>query len=124
MSKILAGKIALFLFTLDLFFTYLAFYGNYAVINYRLSLGVSVNNFVFWLAALVLCGWLYREKMWILLAGGLANILSRFIWGGVVDYWSFFGLFYNNLADYMLFFGVVFYGYSYFVRRYRNRGDR
>ena len=52
----------------------------------------------------------------IVLGGGL-NLWSRHMRGGVEDNWIFLGVLYNNAADYLIFFGVVLYGYTYFVRR-------
>lgn len=58
-----------------------------------------------------------RVGLWLIVLGGGLNLLSRLIHGGVRDNWSFLGLLYNNGADYLIFFGVVIYGYTYFVRR-------
>lgn len=58
-----------------------------------------------------------RIGMGMILIGGGGNILSRILYGGVVDNLSLFGLLYNNLWDYLIFFGLVIYGYSYYFRR-------
>jgi len=42
----------------------------------------------------------------VILIGGLINFIDRIIFGYVRDYWSFFW-FYNNLADWIIFFGVL-----------------
>lgn len=110
--------IVVILFFGDLLLKWLAVRGDYAVINQGMSLGIEMwSEVVFWTLIAVIFVWLYKQRMWLILAGGAANTLSRIIWGGVVDYWSFFGLFYNNLADYMIVVGLFIYGYTYFVRR-------
>lgn len=58
-----------------------------------------------------------RWALSLVLLGGALNIFSRVSYGGVQDNWNFFGLFYNNLADYLIVIGIVLYGYRYFVRR-------
>jgi len=59
-----------------------------------------------------------RIGLLMMIVGGGLNVFSRVVHGGVLDYWNFLGLFYNNLADYLIFFGIVVYGCSYFVRRH------
>ncbi len=116
--------IVVVLFFLDLLLKWMAVRlpaqagGDYAVINQGISLGIEMwSEWLFWILIAVVFIWLYRNKMWLILAGGAANALSRIVWGGVVDYWNFLGLFYNNLADYMIVAGLLLYGYTYFVRR-------
>ncbi len=58
-----------------------------------------------------------RIGLGLIALGGGMNLYSRFVYGGVRDPWSLLGLLYNNGADYMIFFGIVIYGYTYFVRR-------
>ncbi len=58
-----------------------------------------------------------RVGMVLMIVGGFVNTYQRFSVGYVVDNLPMFGLGYNNLADYLIFFGLVLYGYSYFVRR-------
>ena len=41
--------------------------------------------------------------------GGLDNLIDRVIYGGVVDYINFFGLFKNNLGDIMIFVGFLMF---------------
>ena len=75
--------------------------------------------------ATLLVAWLIkREKrgrggLALILIGGVANLMSRVLYGGVVDNLSLAGVLYNNLADYLIFFGVVWYGYTHIVRRQR-----
>ena len=42
--------------------------------------------------------------------GGLINFIDRMIFGYVRDYWNW-GWFYNNLADWIIVFGVVYSGW-------------
>jgi lipoprotein signal peptidase len=74
------------------------------------------------LCMLILCAVKTREIIGrvgivLMISGGLVNTYQRFTVGYVVDNLPMFGLGYNNLADYLIFFGIVLYGYSYFVRR-------
>lgn len=58
-----------------------------------------------------------RVGVGLIIAGGAMNLYSRLRYGGVLDTWSFLGLLYNNLADYLIVLGVLVYGYTYIVRR-------
>lgn len=58
-----------------------------------------------------------RIGLGIMAIGGSWNFVQRLRYGYVIDPWSFGSLGYNNLADYLIFFGLVVYGYTYFVRR-------
>lgn len=69
------------------------------------------------LYALKVRGLWMRIGVGMITVGGALNLLSRMRYGGVVDTLPFFGLVYNNGADYLIFFGLVIYGYTYFVRR-------
>jgi len=104
----------------DFLWRYWAISANSAVINQAGSGGVEVPAGLIVLGILGV-GYLYyiERSIWLLtiLVGGITNQLSRFVWGGVVDYLSFGGLFYNNLADYLIILGVVGYGYSGYLRR-------
>lgn len=68
---------------------------------------------VVWICLLV-CAVKMRE-LWervgvgMVLVGGAGNLASRVWYGGVVDNWSFFGLFYNNVWDWIIGVGVVIY---------------
>lgn len=113
-----SSKVILLLTLTDLGLKYLAVRGNYAVINQGVSFGIIIGSeWIIWCLWAVFFVWLYKQKMWLVLAGGGANLVSRVVWGGVVDCLPFFGMFYNNLADYMIVGGIVIYGYTYFVRR-------
>lgn len=91
-------------------------------ISFGMFGGVSV-----WFLGIVICLLVvYAVKMrelWgrvgvgLIILGGIGNLVSRIIYGGVVDNLNFFGLFYNNVWDYLIFAGLLLYGYTYFVRR-------
>jgi len=99
---------------LDLLLKDLAVDGNYAVINQGFAFGIKMGTeWIFWIALSIVFVWLYQKKMWLVLAGGVANAVSRIVWGGVVDYWNLFGLFSNNLADWMIAGGVILYAIQY-----------
>lgn len=91
--------------------------------------GVPVWVGVVGLIALLLVAVKTRE-LWgrvgilLMLIGGGVNTLQRYLYGGVLDDLPMFGLGYNNLADYLIFFGIVLYGYSYFVRGSGHHLDR
>lgn len=107
-------QIAISLLMVDLGLKYLAVSGDYAVINQGFSFGVKMGTeWLFWLLLSIVFIWLYRQKMWLILTGGVANAVSRIVWGGVVDYWNFFGLVTNNLADWMIGVGLVVYAIQY-----------
>lgn len=38
-----------------------------------------------------------------------SNLLDRIVYGGVVDYINFFGLFWNNLSDILIFSGILIF---------------
>lgn len=65
-----------------------------------------------------------RSGLGLILLGGGANLIARITGGGVWDNWSMGTVGYNNWADYLIFFGVVLYGYSHFVRGQRDRRNR
>lgn len=46
--------------------------------------------------------------LWLILAGGVMNMVSRVKYGGVVDNWSLLWLS-NNLADYLISIGLIIY---------------
>lgn len=58
-----------------------------------------------------------RVGLILIISGGAMNLASRILYGGVVDNLVLVGMLYNNLADYLIFFGLFIYGYTYFVRR-------
>ena len=80
-----------------------------------------------WIFGLVLAGLAFyavkMRELWgrvgvvLIILGGVGNLVSRILYGGVVDNLNFFGLVYNNYADYLIGMGVILYGYSYYFRR-------
>lgn len=51
-----------------------------------------------------------RQKEWgiiLILAGGLSNVIDRFIWGGALDYLPFFSISTFNLADVAIIAGAL-----------------
>ena len=102
-------QIAFSLLIADILLKWLAVGGDYAVINQGISFGVKMSSeWLIFVVSAVIFVWLYRNKMWFILAGGAANLLSRVVWGGVVDYWNFWGWFSNNLADWMIVVGAIY----------------
>lgn len=53
-----------------------------------------------------------RVGVILIIIGGAGNLYSRLVYGGVVDNLNFFGLFYNNVWDYLITVGIVIYIYS------------
>ena len=58
-----------------------------------------------------------RAGIVLVIVGGVGNLASRVLNGGVVDNWNFFGFFYNNVWDYLIFTGVV----TYIVQAFRHK---
>lgn len=114
---------------IDLVFKYVSFSGNNAVINQGVSLGVVAGEILILAALLGMMLISLRERslgLYMILVGGVANVLSRIIWGGVVDYWVLGGLLHNNLADYLIVGGVIKYGVEYWYEHrstVRGRAD-
>lgn len=78
--------------------------------NYGISLGISLGGY-WWVMLMVIVLLLIKDKDWgwsIMMAGGVANILDRLIFGYVRDYWKlpFFDI-YNNLNDWLIFSGLI-----------------
>ena len=79
-----------------------------------------------WILGLVLFGLIiYAVKMrelWgkigigLIIIGGIGNLVSRMMYGGVLDYWNFLGIFYNNVWDWIIGVGVVVYLFQAFRR--------
>ncbi len=53
----------------------------------------------------------------LILMGGAGNIISRVVYGGVVDNWNFLGILHNNVWDWMIGVGVVIWLYQEFRRK-------
>ncbi|MDD3998520.1 MAG: signal peptidase II [Candidatus Shapirobacteria bacterium] len=84
------------------------------IINRGASLGLNLP-FLEWIQLFILiilgAAW-WRDKKafgWLLMImGGSLNLIERWRWGGVRDYWSIpLTSIYNNLNDYLIAFGVV-----------------
>lgn len=58
-----------------------------------------------------------RVGVGLIILGGGGNLFSRVLYGGVVDNWSFFGLFYNNVWDWLIAIGVSMYIFSIWKNR-------
>ncbi len=48
-----------------------------------------------------------RLSLGLMVIGGSGNLYQRIMYGGVVDNLNFFGLFYNNVFDYLIVIGVI-----------------
>ena len=80
-----------------------------------------------WILILLLLGLvIYAVKMrelWgragvvMIIVGGAMNLVSRIKYGGVVDNLDFFGLFYNNIWDYLIGVGLAIMIYGEFRRK-------
>lgn len=97
------------------------------MLNQGVSFGIF-QGIPVWVVGLVWMGlFLYAVKMrelWervgviLILMGGAGNIISRVMYGGVVDNLRFFGLFYNNIWDWIIGIGVVIYIIQGFRRKF------
>lgn len=98
-----------------------------------LNSGVSFGLFpglTPWILILLLLGLvIYAAKMrelWgrvgivMIIVGGGMNLVSRIRYGGVVDNLDFFGLFYNNIWDYLIVAGLVVYVWNHFTKLKHN----
>ncbi|MBP9670616.1 signal peptidase II [Candidatus Woesebacteria bacterium] len=50
-----------------------------------------------------------RVGVGLILMGGAGNIISRIVYGGVMDNLNLFGVLHNNVWDYLIFAGVVIF---------------
>lgn len=81
--------------------------------NYGISFGIKGSFFVFIgimsILLLTIIWWRYEYLgISIILIGGWMNLLDRLIFGYVRDYWQL-GWVYNNLADWIIQFGVIIF---------------
>jgi len=112
------------LFMLDMF-------SKFLLPNTYLNTGASFNLLDGYNTLLIIIGFitiwillfLFHELMsisltgWFLLFyGTFSNTLDRLINGGVTDYINMI-FFHNNIADFMLFFGVIFYIYAIITKK-------
>jgi lipoprotein signal peptidase len=61
-----------------------------------------------------------RVGVGLIIVGGIGNLVSRLQYGGVLDNLSFFGLFYNNIWDWIIAVGVLVYLIQYAYGNSRN----
>ena len=80
-------------------------------LNEGMSFGLEIGGWQFLIMLLVLgiSYHLFKERKGIIwfYMGGMANLVDRAIYGGVRDYWNFFGLWVNNINDWVIFVGMV-----------------
>jgi len=84
------------------------------IINTGASLGLNLP-FLEWIQLFLLLFlgvvWWKDKKAWgwlLMIVGGGLNLIERWRWGGVRDYWHLpLTSIYNNLNDYLITFGVV-----------------
>ncbi|OGD62548.1 hypothetical protein A2160_05885 [Candidatus Beckwithbacteria bacterium RBG_13_42_9] len=95
------------------------FFPKLVVLNQNGLLGI----FPWWwggISLFIIGLWFLRERTYnwelcLILAGGVSNLLDRFLWGGVVDFPIFGFLPAFNLADLMIDLGIIlilFKGFS------------
>jgi len=84
------------------------------IINSGISFGLEIPGVFFWqflFLGLVLYSWSRDFKIWgwfLVFLGGALNIIERWRFGGVRDYWRIPGTsIYNNLNDYLIAAGVI-----------------
>lgn len=110
-SIIIGLTLFLAVFGLDQYLKFKAVLSAKEIRNFGAILGLVPNNNlgiilgILFLAAIVYV--IFRLKIAVyplfVLAGALAsNLVDRFIYKGVIDYWHFFGLFVFNLADFLI----------------------
>lgn len=58
-----------------------------------------------------------RVGVGLVIAGGMGNLVQRIMYGSVIDNWNFFGLFYNNVWDYLIGVGIVVFVISSVVEK-------
>lgn len=86
------------------------------MLNKGISFGLfpGISNFIIFLVIVVLIVYavkvrelIVRIGILMMIGGGSANLYQRVVYGGVRDNLNFFGLFYNNIFDYLIVGGVV-----------------
>lgn len=110
--------LSVFLLVLDLITKHWAYSAGVAELNTGISFGLGLGLSWWLVQIVVLCVlaflWQHtsqkaRGPLMLILSGGLGNVLSRVVWGGVVDWlplpWS--GK--NNIADWCIAIGLVWW---------------
>lgn len=59
----------------------------------------------------------YHQALFPILLGGISNVFDRFAYGGVIDYVTIFGLATINLADILIFTGLILIISKSYVKR-------
>lgn len=83
-------------------------------VSFGLWPGISIFTIGFVLVGLVVYAVKVRElnikvSLLMMVSGGAGNLYERIVYGGVRDNLNFFGLFYNNVWDYLIVGGVVLF---------------
>lgn len=128
MSEVSRRKRITWLFLLTVLSAWLGFChevlaaGGYTA-NYGASLSLKVPFLLFITCIfLIWLGWQFvlnpKGDSLIILAGGLVNYFDRLKYGYVRDYWHIPGTgIYNNLPDWIIFIGLLWYGLHISRRR-------
>ncbi len=124
------GKFLFFLFflSIDYLLTHTFFLSEDTVCNYSCALGITCFISGVWIMLLfplsIVGFFFFRAKNiqetfgWgLMFVGGISNILDRLFFGCVYDIFPFFNLFYWNIADGYIFFGVIIVLFSLFFSR-------
>ncbi|MGB9637277.1 MAG: signal peptidase II, partial [Microgenomates group bacterium] len=100
------------LFVLDRLTKFLAVRQGLAFFNRGVVLGIPLSGFSPFVLICVLI--LFRQSLsfsfgfWLILAGGVSNLLDRVFYGAVVDFVAFpFIPLFNNLADFFITLGIL-----------------
>ena len=98
-------------FLLDRILKFFGFFINEGF-AFGLKIGNSVSLVIALLALAFFISYIFKQgnktAAWLILFGALSNIIDRVLYGGVVDYLSLPGGGIINLADVLIFSGIVF----------------
>jgi len=106
-EKIIRGLILIVVFGLHEYFCRI----NEVILNFGISFGIEIDKYFVLLLIILLLVVLWRQMnkdygIYLVFVGGLINLFDRLRFVGVRDYWNFFGLFYNNINDWLIAIGV------------------
>jgi lipoprotein signal peptidase len=91
------------------------------IFNTGVSFGIEMPMVVIVVMILGLIYWFVKERSWglfLMIVGGLSNLGERLIYGGVRDYWKIpYTTLYNNLADWLIFVGLVLYIWQKIIKK-------